>query len=160
MLTVPGLLLGMGFAAGFVRLLGASGLLVVPRAAEIHLDLRVIGMGMALGAATTLLFTLAPALRLLDKRLAAAVREGGHFTGGPGAARLRSGLVVAQMAFCVVLLLGAGLLLQSLHALTRIDLGFRPEGALTLPSRCRGGLREPDEVAHFYTPRGAGPRRG
>jgi predicted permease len=151
LLAVPGLLLGLGLAAGFTRLLGASGLLVVPRAAEVHLDLRVVAVAMGLSAATTLLFTLAPALRLFDRNLAATVREGGQFTGGPGATRLRSGLVVAEIALSVVLLLGAGLLLQSLHALTRIDLGFRPEGALTMRlSLPQVGYEEPEQVTALF----------
>jgi putative ABC transport system permease protein len=151
LLAIPGLLLGLGLAAGICRVLGTTGLLVVPRAADVRLDLRVVAVAMGLTAATTLLFTLAPALRLFDKRLAAAVREGGLFTASRGATRLRAGLVVGQVALSMVLLLGAGLLLRSLHALTRLELGFRPQGALTMRlSLPQVGYEKPEQVVELY----------
>ena len=150
-IAVPGLLLGLALAEALVRVLAATGLLVAPRAEAVHLDLRAAAVAMALCALTTVLFTLAPALRLFDPRLAGAVREGAAATAGRATLRLRSSLVVAQVALCVVLLLGAGLLLRSLHALTRVDLGFRPEGVLTLRlSLPEAGYRQPEEVTQLY----------
>ena len=150
-LALPGLVGGLALAAAILRLLSASGLLVVPRAADVHLDLRVLAFAMATAAATTVLFSLAPAIRLFDRRLAGAVRESSSTTPSRASGRLRAGLVVGEIALSVVLLLGAGLLLRSLHALTRLDLGFRPEGVLTvrvaLPEL---GYEKPEQVIELF----------
>ncbi|HEY6548175.1 MAG TPA: ADOP family duplicated permease, partial [Vicinamibacteria bacterium] len=150
-IAVPGLAFGLGLAWALVRGLGASGLLAVPRAENVALDPRVLVAAMALCLFTTLLFTLAPAVRVFDRRLAGAVREGAGATADRVSARLRSSLVVAEVALSVVLLLGAGLLLRSLHALTRTDLGFRPEGVLTLRlSLPAVGYETPESVTQLY----------
>ena len=150
-LALPGLLLGLGLAAGGVRVLAATGLLAVPRAADVQLDGRVVAFALAACLLTTVLFTLAPALRLFDRGLASAVREGAAATAGRSQNRLRAGLVVVEIALSVVLLLGAGLLLRSLHALTRIELGFRPEGVLTMRlSLPQVGYEEPEQVTKLY----------
>jgi putative ABC transport system permease protein len=150
-LALPGLVAGLALASALVRLLATSGLLVVPRAAEVHVDLRMLGFAMATAVATTVLFSLAPAVRLFDPHLAGAVRESGSTTPSPGSGRLRAGLVVGEIAVSVVLLLGAGLLLRSLHALTRLDLGFRPEGVLTVRvSLPEFGYEKPQQVTEIY----------
>ena len=150
-LALPGLVAGLALAGLIVRLLSASGLLVVPRAAEVHVDLRVLAFAMSVAAATTVLFSLAPAIRLFDRRLAGAVRESSSTTPSRASGRLRSGLVVGEIALSVVLLLGAGLLLRSLNALTRLDLGFRPEGVLTVRvSLPEFGYEKADQVVELY----------
>lgn len=150
-LALPGLVAGLALAGTLVRLLSRSGLLVVPRAAEVHLDLRVLGFAIALAAATTVLFSLAPALRLFDPHLAGAVRESGSVTPSKASGRLRAGLVVGEIALSVMLLLGAGVLLRSLQALTQLDLGFRPEGVLTMRVSLPGlGYEKPEQVTELY----------
>src|SRR5262249_29180701 len=129
-LAIPGGLLGLGLALGGVRALLASGLAGLPRAAEAPLDGRVLLFALAVSLGTTLVFGLAPALRLLRVNLSEALRDGSRgLTAGRGRHRLRGLLVVAETALSVVLLVGASLLLQSLWALQRVDLGFVPEGA-------------------------------
>jgi len=150
-LAVPGLLLGLGLAAGGLRVLAATGLLAVPRAADVQLDGRVVAVALLACLLTTVLFTLAPALQLFDRRLASAVGEGVAATAGRVQNRLRAGLVVAEIALSVVLLLGAGLLLRSLHTLHRVELGFRPEGVLTIRlSLPQVGYEEPEQVTQLY----------
>ena len=82
---------------------------------------------------TTVIFSLAPAARLLRPDLTDAMKEGGgNATTGGGRRRFRNALVVAEMALAVVLLVGAGLMLRTLWSLQRIDLGFNPSGVLTM----------------------------
>jgi putative ABC transport system permease protein len=76
-----------------------------------------------------LLFGLLPALRTAGTGLMGALRSGGRET-GHGAGRLRSGLVVAELAFAVVLLVGAGLLMRSFLMMQRVELGFRSDGVV------------------------------
>jgi len=105
----------------------------IPRAGAAALDPSAAGFALAATLGTTLLFGLAPALRGSRADLNDALRDGAlAVTAGAGRQRLRGALVVGQMALSVMLLLGAGLMLRTLHSLASVDLGFRPEGALTL----------------------------
>jgi hypothetical protein len=101
--------------------------------------------------ATTILFGLAPALRTLRVNLVESLREGGQSTVGGHRQRLRSLLVVAEVSLAVVLVIGAGLMVRSLAALGRIDLGFNPEHMLTLRvSVSTARYDSQEKVADFY----------
>ena len=91
------------------------------------IDWRVIGACAAVALIATLLFALAPALMTSGIDLAGALRsDGGGVLGGRGKARVRSTLVLVQMSLSFVLLVGAGLLIESLQAIRHADPGFRP----------------------------------
>jgi putative ABC transport system permease protein len=123
-----GLLLGY---AG-LRVLLASSPDSIPRLAEIKLDGSVVLFTLAVSLLAGLLFGLAPLLHLSARSMAASLKEGGQrTTAGLARQRLRRALVVAEMALAVVLVIGAGLLLRSLGALSRVDVGFDPNGLLT-----------------------------
>jgi len=94
----------------------------VPRLAEIAVDARVAAFGTILSLATVLLFALVPAARATRVDLV-SVLQGGRTTDS-GGARLRRGLVVAQVAVALVLLTGAGVLAQSVAATVRWNPGF------------------------------------
>jgi len=130
-LALPSGVLGLALGQAGVRLLLASGAAGVPRASEAGLDLRVLGATALVSIAATLLFSLAPALRVLRLNLNDSLRDGAHASAGGRRQRLRGALVVGEVAVSVVLLVGAGLLLRSLHALQSLELGFEPRGALT-----------------------------
>jgi predicted permease len=99
---------------------------------RVTLDPAVLSATAALSALTGILFGVAPAWRASRVELTAATaRLGGRGVIG-GGARLRTGLVVAEVALATVLLVGAGLLVQSFRAARRVALGFRPDGVLTL----------------------------
>ena len=106
---------------------------------EVQVDGAVIAFTFGLSVATALLFGLGPALQLGSRKLAEALRHGssGIVRGGSGP-RLRKGLVAAQTALSVVLLVGAGLLVRSVIHLHTVDVGFDTKNAitarLTLPS--------------------------
>ena len=83
---------------------------------------------LVLAVVTTLLFGLVPALRTLHVNLVESLREGSQqATIGGRRQRLRSALVATEVALAVMLVIGAGLMIRSLSALGRIDLGFNPE---------------------------------
>ena len=101
----------------------------LPRVAEIGVDGGVLLFVLAASVVTGLVFGLLPALRASRPDLVASLKEGGRGQIG-GGRRLRDGLVMAEVAISMVLLIGAGLLLQSLSRLLAVDPGFEPEGVL------------------------------
>jgi predicted permease len=112
----------------------------------------VLGFAMLVALGTTLVFGLAPARLFVGVNPADALRDGGRgATAGRSRSRLRSMLVVAETALSVVLLVCAGLLLQSLWALQRVELGFVPEHVLTARvSLPETGYEEAEKVVAFY----------
>jgi putative ABC transport system permease protein len=103
----------------------------IPRVAEVTLDPRVLGFAVLVSVATGILFGLAPAWQASRGPLGAALKEGGRSSATSGGPRLRSGLLVVEVASSIVLLVGATLLLRSFAKLTSIDLGFRADHVLT-----------------------------
>jgi len=102
----------------------------VPRLDQVSLDLPMLAVTMAIALATGLLFGFVPAM-VTSGSVEQTLREGGRHGGGPRSRRILSGLVVAEVALSLVLLVGAGLLIRSFYRLQNIDPGFRPEGVLT-----------------------------
>jgi predicted permease len=130
-LSVSGGLLGLALAAVAVRV-GVSRLPdTLPRLDEISLDWQVVAFAMLLAALTGLVCGLAPAFAALRTSVNDTLKEGGR-TGTPGGAhaRLRSALVIGEIAIALVLLVGSGLLLRSFEKMRSVDLGFRPDHVL------------------------------
>jgi predicted permease len=86
----------------------------------------------ALTLVTGLVFGVVPALVASRHDLAMAIKSGGQRTASAARARLRSGLIVGEVALAVVLTISAGLLIRSLAKLLEVDPGFRPQHVLTL----------------------------
>jgi putative ABC transport system permease protein len=110
----------------------------LPRMDEIGLDWRVIGFAFAAAFLTGVVFGSAAAVPALRARLGGPMGDGGR--GASGSTRGRRGLLVAQAALSMVLLVVSGLLVASLVGLRRVDKGFDPEGviAVRLPLRADG----------------------
>jgi putative ABC transport system permease protein len=105
----------------------------VPRVAAIALDLRVLGAAAVLSLMVGLLFGVAPALQLSRPDLTTALKEGARgASAGGGKGRIRSALVVVEVALAVILLVGAALFIGSFRELMKIDPGFDPQNVLTL----------------------------
>jgi putative ABC transport system permease protein len=130
LMALGGGLLGVLVAWWGVKAFVASGPSTVPRLDLVAVDLRVLTFALLVSLGTGIAFGLAPALRASAVELAAAMRDaaGSRAT----AERLRSLLVVGEVALAIVLLTGAGLALRSFAALTAIDLGFDPSRVVTL----------------------------
>ena len=108
----------------------------VPRVADIAVDLRVLLVAAGLSLITGLVAGVVPALQLSKPDLTHSLKESARAAGaGRGRQRLRSALVVAEVALAVVLLVGAALFIGSFIALMRIDPGFTPEGVIRPTSR-------------------------
>lgn len=124
----------------------------VPRTAEIGLDGRVVAFTGGVALMTGIVFGLAPLLAARVGRVASTLREAGtRTTRGTVGARSRKGLVVAEVAMAVVLLVGSGLMIQSVWALQSVDLGFESEGLLTLRlSLPEADYPETTDVSAFY----------
>jgi putative ABC transport system permease protein len=111
-----------------IRTLGAQS---IPRATDIGLDGRVLLFTLAASLVTGLIFGLAPAWHASGIGARGAIRDAGRWSSGSTGRRLRSGLIVAEVALSIVLLVGATLLLRSFARLTGVDPGFRSDGVLT-----------------------------
>ena len=139
-LVVESLLLaGMGGVAGvLVASWSVSALMTLvtglPRAGLIDLDMPVLVFAMAVSLATGLLFGLVPALQATRFDIREALNEEGRGSGSGGVKhhRLRSALVVAEVALALVLLIGAGLMLRSFAALQNVAAGFDPSNLLVV----------------------------
>ena len=131
-LSVSGGLVGLGLAALALRI-GKSLLPEsLPRISEIALNWNVVGFALLLAVTTGLLCGLAPAFAALRTNVNGTLKEGGRSgTTGGGHARLRSTLVVAEIAIALVLLTASGLLLRSFEKMRSVDLGFRPQHVTT-----------------------------
>jgi putative ABC transport system permease protein len=99
------------------------------RVALLKIDTTALGFTFALSLLTSVLFGLVPALQLSRINLNEALKEGGRTTGPRN--RLRSVLVVAEVALAMVLLVGGGLMINSFWRLGRVNLGYEPAGVLT-----------------------------
>ena len=132
LLSVGGGVLGLGLAAAALRV-GISLLPdTLPRISSIGLDWQVVAFAIALAVLTGLLCGLIPALAASRTGVNEALKEGGRTgTSGGGHARLRSALVIAELAVALVLLTASGLLLRSFEKLRSVDLGFRADHTLT-----------------------------
>lgn len=124
---LAGLLLSSMLVQGFVALSPAN----LPRMDEVRTDTTVLLFALALSLVSTVVFGLVPALHASRLDLSAALKQGGSkATVSKTSSRLRSALVVAEVALSVVLLATAGLLARSLQALQHVDLGFTTERVL------------------------------
>jgi predicted permease len=144
----------LGAAIGFVgvRAMLAANPESIPRALEIGLDWKVLAFTFAISIATGLIFGMAPLLHLREQVVTISLKEGGQrSTAGSARARLRSGLVMAEVALAVVLVVGAGLLLRSFQKLMTVDAGFNREHLTTFGVVLSGATyqKAEDRVAFF-----------
>jgi putative ABC transport system permease protein len=102
----------------------------LPRIDAVAMDARVVLYNLAGVVVTAFLFGLLPAIRLSRVDLHTTLKD--RTRGGTVRNRLRSVLVITQVAFAIMLMTGAGLLIRSLIELSRVDLGFAPDHVLTL----------------------------
>jgi putative ABC transport system permease protein len=131
-LSLAGGLIGLGLAALAVRV-GISFLPeTLPRVESIRLDWHVVLFALGMTLLTGLLCGLVPALAAAHTGMNETLKEGGRTGSAGGAqARMRSALVIAEIAVALVLLIASGLLLRSFEKLREVHLGFRTDHMLT-----------------------------
>ncbi|HEY0169827.1 MAG TPA: ABC transporter permease [Pyrinomonadaceae bacterium] len=135
----------LALAGGAVGLLlaqwGVDALLALnpadlPAPQGVRVDARVLAFSLGLSAVAGFIFGVVPALQLSKADLGVALKDGGRGAGeGSRRARLRGAFVVSQVALSLVLLVGAGLLLNSFYRLLNVSPGFDPRNLLTMEYR-------------------------
>jgi putative ABC transport system permease protein len=158
LLTESVMLAGLSGAIGVTLAMWGTNLIValspegIIRIAEAQLDLRVLAFTSLVTLGAGISFGLAPALIISKTNLAEALKEGGRgATGGIYANSTRSLLVVVEIALALVLLVGAGLLIQSLVRLQRVELGFDPRNVLIFNvAKSVDRSTSPSQIADFY----------
>ncbi|HEX9565868.1 MAG TPA: ABC transporter permease [Gemmatimonadaceae bacterium] len=156
MITESLLLAAIGGTVGVAGAVYGSRALValaagqLPRTSEITLDGTVLFFALGATLVTGVLFGLAPAVRAAGTDLQSSLREAGRGLVSGGSQRLRTGLVVTEVALAVVLIVGAGLMTRSFIQLLRVDLGFRPERLLAVNFTINTGRHEGSSYRMFY----------
>src|SRR5919199_3818769 len=144
-LALVGGALGVLVAFAGLELLKGFARQLTPRADEIRVDGLVLAVSLATSVLAAIVLSFVP--RLSDSALAAA---GKRTTAGRGTQRLQGGLVVAQLAVCVVLLTAAGLLVRTLAKLQSVETGVRAENVLTMEVPIEGDAIPRSEKLTMY----------
>jgi predicted permease len=153
LLTESALLAALGAALGILLAFWGTSLIAsqlpdgIPRLQEAQVDAPVLVFTLAVSLLTGLLFGLAPALQASRPNLTEGLKEGDRGSSGRRQ-RLRSVLVVGEVALTLTLLVGAGLLIQSFRRVLQVDPGFKAQNLLTM----QVSVNNPDgqQVASFF----------
>jgi predicted permease len=132
LLSLLGAALGLGLAYWGVDLLVALNPVELPSFVRINIDARVLFFTLLIALVVGVLFGLAPALQASRPDLNETLKEGGRTSAGGSRQRLRSALVISEMALALVLLVMAGLMLRSFQRMQKVDPGFRADLVLTM----------------------------
>ena len=149
-LAFIGGLVGVGLAylaMGPIRALAAGS---VPRTDGIQVESSVLFFALGLSIVTGLVFGAAPAWQASRSNLTDALKDGGRSAVGGRGRRIRSALVVVEVALSLMLLVGASLLLRSFANLTAVDPGFDARGVLTFRVALPASPPNPDEHRRTY----------
>jgi putative ABC transport system permease protein len=150
LLAMGGGAVGALLAWWAVRAFVASNPATVPRIDQIAVDVRALAFATIVSIATGVAFGLVPALRASSLGLLTSLKDAARASRG-GGGRMRSALVVGEVALALVLLAGAGLTIRSFAALTAIDLGFDQSHVVTMRvSLPNARYPEPDRWIAFH----------
>ncbi|HVR10052.1 MAG TPA: ABC transporter permease [Thermoanaerobaculia bacterium] len=144
--------LGLALAALGVHAFASVAPPNLPRAREIGIDGTVVVFTLGLSLLTAFLFGVLPALQTVRTDVNEALKEGARGATGGAGARLRSLLVVVELSLAIILLVGAGLLLQSFVYLRAVKPGFNPHRVLTFEALLPGTkYSTSQQKAQFFT---------
>jgi putative ABC transport system permease protein len=151
-LALAGGVLGAAIGFGALRAVLAANPNSIPRSAEIAMDPAVLVFTILVSLLTGLVFGLAPLAQLRERAVTMSLKESGQrTTSGTARARIRGGLVMAEVALAVVLVIGAGLLLRSFWNMMTVDAGFNRSQLVTfgvvLPA---SAYRSPQSSVDFF----------
>src|SRR5262245_3541464 len=157
LLTVSLLLGVMSGALGFLLALWGMDLVLaaipidIPFWMKFDLDWRVVGFTAACSLLTGFVFGTVPAIQSSNPDLNETLKEGGRSAATSGRHRLRSALVIGEIALSLVLLVGAGLMMRSFIGLQHVNSGIKPEGVLTLNIGLPGAkYKTPEQRLSFF----------
>jgi predicted permease len=132
-LSSSGAVLGLGIAFAVTLYLSHQASIALPLLSSVRVDGIALVWTLLIAVAAAVLFGLAPGLKMSDVNLQSALKDSGHGTSeGRKHERLRSALVISEVALACVLLVGAGLLLRSFLRVLDVDLGFQPSRAAAI----------------------------
>jgi predicted permease len=143
-------ILGLWLAHASLRALTRTFSASVPRMSELGIDLPVLLIALGLSTGTALLFGFVTLRRGRTSSMVTALKEGARGASGTLRNYVRRGLVIAQVAFAVMLVIAAGLLVQTVYNLTRIDAGFERSRLVTFSMTLPMANSEPDTRAQAY----------
>jgi putative ABC transport system permease protein len=146
LLAIAGGAVGLVLASWTIAILSRVAHETVPRMNGLQVNGKVLGFNLAVSLLTGIVFGVIPALRSSKTDLQETLKDSSATTTDSHGKRLRGTLVVAEVAVSVALLVGAGLLVKSLLLLMRSDVGFDPNGVLTMELRISRG-RDRAELA-------------
>ena len=150
LLAVAGGVLGLIFTSWTMKLLTIVAHETVPRMNSIRLDGKILAFNMLISLLTAIVFGVIPALRSSKTDLQETLKVSGSTTTDVQGKRLRSTLVVAEVAFSVALLVGAGLMVKSLMRLVNSDNGFDANNVLTMELRItEARFRKGEDLSRF-----------
>ena len=157
MLTESGILALAGGAIGLllaywtirpIQTLSAGS---IPRSGNLAIDMNVLLFALAVSIATGLLFGLAPAWQASRATIGSVLKEGGRSSTASSGRWVRNGLLIAEVAMSIVLLVGAALLLRSFARLVNVDPGFKPDNVLAFRVALPGSTyREDHQRIAFF----------
>jgi predicted permease len=132
-LSMAGAVLGLGFAVAMTYYLAHQGSIALPLLSSLRVDSAAFAWTLLVATVSAVLFGLAPAFKMSGRNIQDALKDTGHgTTEGHAQERMRSVLVVGEVALACVLLVGAGLLLRSFLRVLEVDLGFQPDRGAAL----------------------------
>jgi predicted permease len=132
-LSGAGAVFGLAIAYAVTAYLAHQGSIALPLLSSVHVDGRALMWTVLIAVAAGVLFGIAPALRMSRNDLQESLKDSGHGTSdGRKHERMRSVLVISEVALACVLLVGAGLLLRSFLKVLDVDLGFEPSRAAAI----------------------------
>ncbi|MFB3924350.1 MAG: ABC transporter permease, partial [Terriglobia bacterium] len=149
-MSVAGGILGLWLASAGVRALIRAYPTSIPRMSDLTMDSPVLLVALGLSAGTALLFGFVSLGRRRTSGMVTALKEGARGASGSGRHVARRGLVIAQVAFAVMLVIGAGLLIQTVYNLTKIDAGFDRSRLVTFSMTLPMANSDPDTRAQAF----------
>jgi len=129
-LAGAGAALGLGLAYALLNYLAHQGSIALPLLSSVRLDGTALGWTLLIAVSTAVMFGLVPGIKASRANVQEALKDGGHgTTEGRQHEKMRTVLVVSEVALACVLLVGAGLLMRSFLRVLNVDLGFQPSTA-------------------------------
>lgn len=131
LVAIPAAILGLAFASGSLKLLTEFAARLTPRAREIRMDGEVLAFAIGAAVLTSVVFGSLAAFRSRNNVIT-DLKESANQSASAGARGTHRALIVVQVAFSYIVLIGAGLALRTFYNLEQVDLGFHPERVLAM----------------------------
>ena len=149
-LSFAGGTIGLGLSVAAMRILERMTPLGLPATARPAIDVRLLGFTLTLSLVTGLLFSIVPAFHAARSSLNDTLKQGGRSGSDARSQRTRDVLVVLEVAAALVLLIGAGLMIQTMANLRAVDLGFESDHVLTMRTALGPKYNDPVQRLEYY----------